>query len=324
MTDENGWTALHYFTRNGSYKLVIFFVDMGTDIHAKDNFGENSLHIAADCENLDLCKILVNEHNFDVLMTDNDGCTALHHSARNGSYELVIFFVDMETDINLEDKLGRNCLHIAALYGNLNLCKTPVDTHNVHLSDNNGCAALHYSASSGSYELLTCFIAMGSNRDLKDNFGGSILHFAALSGHLNLCRTLLDKHTFNAGMKNNGGCTALQFSTENGNYELIKYFVNMGSDIHLKDNLGRNCLHIAALHGHLNLCKTLIGEDNFDVHMADNDGWRFLHYSAINGSYELFIFFADKGSNVNIKTKNGTNCLHITSLYEHLNLCKTL
>ena len=54
--------------------------------------------------------------------------------------------------------------------------------------------------------------------------------------------------------------------------------------------------HIAALHGCLNLLKTLKDEDNFDVPMADNDGWRALHYSARNGSYELFIFFVDKGS----------------------------
>ena len=325
MADENGWTALHYSARNGSYELVIFFVNMGTDIHAKDNFGENSLHITADCGNLALSKILVDEHNFDVLMTDNDGCTALHHPARNGSYELITFFVDMETDINLEDKLGRNCLHIAALYGHLNLCKTLVDIHNfdVHLADNNGCTALHYSASSGSFELLTWLIGIGSNIDLKDNFGQNILHFAALSGHLNLCRTLLDKHKFNVDMADNGGCTALHFSTENGNYELITYFVNMESDIHLKDNSGRNCLHIAVLHGHLNLCKNLIDEDNFDVHMADYVGWRVLHYSTRNGSYELFTFFADKGSNVHIKIKNGTNSLHIASLYGHLNLCKT-
>ena len=33
-----------------------------------------------------------------------------------------------------------------------------------------------------------------------------------------------------------------------------------------------NCLHIAALYGHLNLCKFFLDNENFDVHMADNDG----------------------------------------------------
>ena len=322
---NEGWTTLHFSARNGTYKLFKLFTDMGTNIYLNDNSGRNCLHIAALFGHLELCKTFVDRHKFDVLMTDSFGWAALHCSARNGSYDLVTLFADMGTDIDVKDNLGRNCLHIAALYGHLNLCKTLIDKHNfdVHMADENGWTALHYSARNGSYELLTCFTGMGSNIGLKDNFGRNSLHFAALSGHLNLCRILLDKHKFNVDMADNGGCTALHFSAENGSYELITYFVNMGSDIHLKDNLGRNCLHIATLHGHLNLSKTLIDEDNFDVQMADNDGWRALHYSARNGSYELFTFFVDKGSDVHIKTKNGTNCLHIASLYGHLNLCKT-
>ena len=323
--DNNGWTAFHCSARSGSYELVSFFMDMGTDILVKDKLGQNCLHIAALCGHFNLCKKLINKHKVDVNTTTNEGWTTLHFSARNGTYKLFKLFTDMGTNIDVKDNLGRNCLHIAALYGHLNLCKTLIDKHNfdVHMADENGWTALHYSARNGSYELLTCFTGMGSNIGLKDNFGRNSLHFAALSGHLNLCRILLDKHKFNVDMADNGGCTALHFSAENGSYELITYFVNMGSDIHLKDNLGRNCLHVAALHGHLNLSKTLIDEDNFDVQMADNDGWRALHYSARNGSYELFTFFVDKGSDVHIKTKNGTNCLHIASLYGHLNLCKT-
>ena len=103
---------------------------MGTDICVKDNFGKNSLHIAADSGNLDLWQIILGEHNFDVLRTDKDGCTALHHSTRNGNYKLVTFFVDMGTDSNLEEYLGCNFLHFGAFYGHLNLCKINADTHN--------------------------------------------------------------------------------------------------------------------------------------------------------------------------------------------------
>ena len=39
MTDNQGWTALHYSARSGSYKLVTFFADMGTDIYLKHSLG---------------------------------------------------------------------------------------------------------------------------------------------------------------------------------------------------------------------------------------------------------------------------------------------
>ena len=58
----------------------------------------------------------------------------------------------------------------------------------------------------------------------------------------------------------------------------------MGSDINLKTNDGKNFLHIAALHGHLNLCRKLTDEYKYDVHITDNKGWAALHFSAKNGS----------------------------------------
>ena len=96
---------------------------MGADINLKTNYGKNCLHIAVLKGQLDLCKMLVEIHKFDVNMTDDSGKTALHVSAENGSYQLLTYFADMGTDINLKTNDGENCLHIAALKGHLNLCK---------------------------------------------------------------------------------------------------------------------------------------------------------------------------------------------------------
>ena len=77
----------------------------------------NCIHIAALCGNLNLCKDLINKHNFDAHQTNNDGLTALHYSAKSGRYELIKFFIDKETDIYLKTENGLNCLHIAADIG---------------------------------------------------------------------------------------------------------------------------------------------------------------------------------------------------------------
>ena len=56
-------------------------------------------------------------------------------------------------------KKGREFLHIAAFYGQLNLCKTLIKKHKLdaHVSDKNGWTAFHYSAKSGRYELNQFF-----------------------------------------------------------------------------------------------------------------------------------------------------------------------
>ena len=324
--EKNGWTALHYSARYGSYELFRYFSDMGVDIYLKNNDGWNCLHIAALYGHLNLCKILIDKHNFDKHMADKDGYTALHYSARYGSYELFRYFADMGVDIYLKDNDGMNCLHIAALYGHLNLCKILIDKHNFDkdTAEKNGWTALHYSARYGSYELFRYFADMGVDIYLKNNDGRNCLHIAALCGHLNLCKILIDKHNFDKDTADKNGWTALHYSASYGSYELFRYFADMGVDIYLKNNDGRNCLHIAALCGHLNLCKILIDKHNFDKDTADKNGWTALHYSARYGSYELFRYFADMGVDIYLKNNDGWNCLHIAALYGHLNLCKIL
>ena len=326
IADNDGWTALHSAAKSGSYELVNFFSHMGTDISIKTYDGRNCLHIAADYGHLTLCETLINKHNFDVQIADNAGWTALHYSARNGSCKLVKFFANMGNDINLKSTLGWNCLHVAALYGHLSLCRTLIDRHNfdVQIASNDGWVALHYSARNGSYELVKFFADMGNDINLKTNLGWSCLHIAALHGRLSLCKTLINKHNFDVQIATNDGWTALHYSARNGNYELVKLFANLGNDINLKSNQGWNCLHIAALHGHLSLCRTLIERHNFDVQIASEDGWVALHYSARNGSYEIVNFFAAMGTDIKLQTNLGWNCLHIAALHGHLTLCKIL
>ena len=67
-------------------------------------------------------------------------------------------------------------------------------------------------------------------------------------------------------------------SVQSGSYELVKFFVEKGADIYEKTKADENCLHIAALNGHLNLCQTLIDDHGFDIKilLIITDGQHFL------------------------------------------------
>ena len=326
MTDNKGCTAVHYSSQSGNYELVAYFVEMGADIHLKTDDGRTGLHIAARKGHLNLCKMLIDKHKVDLHITDNEGWTAVHCSSQSGNYELVAYFVEMGADIHLKTDDGRNCLHIAALNGDLNLCKMLIDKHKVdlHMTDNKGCTAVHYSAPSGNYELVAYFVEMGAGIPLKTDDGRNCLHIAARKGHFNLCKMLIDKHKVDLHITDNEGWTAVHCSSQSGNYELVAYFVEMGADIHLKTDHGRNCLHIAALKGHLNLCKMLIDKHKVDLHITDNEGATAVHCSAESGNYELVAYFAGMGADIRLKTNYGTNCLHIAALKGDLNICKML
>ena len=352
MNDNEGRSSLHFSAQSGNYELVKFFIEKGANIYLKAENGMNCLHFAALSGNLNLCKMLVNKHNFDVHITADNGRSPLHFCAQSGSYELLMYFAIKRTNfsnikdtelvscdedlsfrqafidelysVHMTDHEGSNCLHIAALYGHLNLCRLLINKHklDVHVANSKGWAALHCSVQDGSIDLFNLFADMTTDVHLKTGDGFNCLHIAALYGHLNLCKTLVNKHNFDVDMTANNGWSSLHISVVNGSYELVNFFTDMGANIHLKTNDGKNCLHIAALHGHLNLCKMFLDNYKFDVHMSDNNEWRPLHFSAKNGNFELFLYLLDKGSEIYCKTKNMENVLHLSAGNGHLKICE--
>ena len=326
MSDNYGWTGIHFSAHSGNCELFVYFTEMGIDIRLKTNDGRNCLHFAAAGGHLNLCKMVIDNYKLDFHMTDNDGWTVLHYSAYSGKCELVAYFAEMGADICPKTNGGRNCLHFAAFEGHLNICKMLIYKHKVHLhmTDNDGWTALHCSARSGNCELVAYFAEILTDIHVKTNDGRNCLHIAALDEHLNLCKMLIDKHNVDVNVADKRGWTAVHFSAQSGNCQLVAYFAEMGTDVHLKTNDGSNCLNIAAYQGHLNLCKMLIDKHKVDLHMTDNDGWTALHYSAQSGNCELVAYFAEMGIDIHLKTNDGRNCLHIAALKGHLNLCKML
>ena len=324
MSDNYGWTGIHFSAHSGNCELFVYFTEMGIDIRLKTNDGRNCLHFAAAGGHLNLCKMLIDNYKLDFHMTDNDGWTVLHYSAYSGKCELVAYFAEMGTDICPKTNGGRNCLHFAAFEGHLNICKMLIYKHKVHLhmTDNDGWTALHCSARSGNCELVAYFAEMGTDIHLKTNDGRNCLHIAALDEHLNLCKMLIDIHKVDVNVADKRGWTAVHFSAQSGNCQLVAYFAEMGTDVHLKTNDGSNCLNIAAYQGHLNLCKMLIDKHKVDLHLTDNYGWTALHCSARSGNYDLVAYFAEMGTDIHLKTNYGSNCLHIAALKGHLKLCK--
>ena len=77
---------------------------MGGDICLKTKSGKNCLQIAAVNGQLNLCKQLLQNYQFEVNMADNDGWTPLHSCLESDKHELFQFLIDIGSNIYLNIK----------------------------------------------------------------------------------------------------------------------------------------------------------------------------------------------------------------------------
>ena len=326
IIDDNGWSVLHSAAKDGNLELFQYLIDKGSDVYRRKRDGMNCLHIAAVNGRFRLCKVLLETYKPNLQVSDDDGWSVLHFAAKAGNIELFQYLIDKGSDVYRQKGDGMNCLHIAAVNGHLRLCKMLLETYKLDLqmTDDNGRSVLHSVSEDGNLELFQYLIEKGSDVYTRKRDGMNCLDIAAANGCLRLCKILLETYKLDLPMIDDNGCSVLQFAARAGNLELVQYLIEKGSDVYRQKRDGMNCLHIAAEDGHLRLCKVLLEIYNVDLQMSDDDAWSVLHFAAKAGNIELFQYLIDKGSDVYRQKGDGMNCLHIAALNGHLRLCKVL
>ena len=325
-TDDAGLTVLHSAALGGDLALLQYLIENGSDVFSKTKNGRSCLHLAAEKGHLDLCRALLQNYNFDIHARDDDMFTVLLHAACSDDLKLLEYLIENGSDIFSKTTDGRSCLHLAAENGHLEICKALLQKYNfdIHATDDSSWTVLHGAAWSGDLELLQYLIENGSDGFSKTKNGRSCLHIAAEQGHLNICRMLLQRYNFLNHERDDDGLNVLHSAVLSGELELLQYLIENGSDVFSKTKDGRSCLHLAAEQGDLNICRMLLQSYNFVIHETDDDGLTVLHSAVLSGELELLQYLIENGSDVFSKTKDGRNCLHIAAEKGHLNICRAL
>ena len=274
MTDDDGWSALHFTAEAGNVELFQYLIEKGCDVYKRKRDSENCLHIAAWKVHLRLCKVLVKSYKFDIHTDDDNGCSVLHCAATAVNLQLFQYLVEKGCELHRTKKDGMNCLHIAAENGHLRLCKLLLENckFDIPTDDANGCPVLHCVATSGNLELFQYLVEKGCDANGRKRDGMNCLHVAAWNGHLSLCEVLVKNYKFDIYTYDNNGSSVLHCAANAEKLELFQYLLEKGSELYRQKRDGWNCLHIAAENGHLHLCKVLLENYNFNLQMTDDNG----------------------------------------------------
>ena len=70
-------------------------------------------------------------------MADNDGWTALHNAARNGSFELFFCILGKGSEIYRKTNSMRNVLHLSSVNSRFDICEFILEHFSKDYEDNN-------------------------------------------------------------------------------------------------------------------------------------------------------------------------------------------
>lgn len=150
------------------------------------------------------------------------------------------------------------------------------------------------------------------------------LHQAVLDGRLHQVRLLVEKHGVGVDVRDVYGRTPLMLTSmvdEDTGAKMAKILIAAGSDMSLRDNMGRTALSLVCMNGREKIVDEILRKDILNINEPDNDGNTPLHHAAASGNPnivkllgELFVKF---GLDIDTRNKLGYTALLIACRNGH-------
>ena len=324
LTDENGWSALHWAVlskRNHLFSKLVAASDvnatakddnssfssdgiryakhLGHDFSDWKNHGDTVLIVAISVNNIEAISLLLNA-GVEVNAQDSNGWTALMTVAGGGNAEKVKLLLNAGAEVNAKSNNGATALMLAANTGNAEAVKLLLDAGSeVNAKENDGWTALMLAARKGNAEAVKLLLDAGAEVNAKKNDGSTASHFAADNENM-FALSLLTNAGADVNAKNSEGKTVLTMTGTNSKNRLLEKIKHeLDSD---------RALMQAAHEGNAGQVKLLL-DIGVDVNAKTNDGVTALMYASSSGSAEAVKLLLDAGSEVNAKENDGWTAL---------------
>ncbi|KAJ8670153.1 hypothetical protein QAD02_001412 [Eretmocerus hayati] len=273
--DLQGHSVLHWAVVCGEVECVRLVLAAGARPSIADHRGGTALHYAAQCcgapasselavpkkSGLAVLHALL-EYGADVHARDEDGRQPVLWAASAGSPDAILALVRVggSAVAGSSDKDGLTALHCAASRGHARCIETLVnlcDAQPDHVDDN-GCSALHYAATLGHADATSLLLRLGADPNRQDRKGRTPALCAAAKGQLETLK-ILAQHGGSLHARTIRGTGLAHEAVASGRLELVRWLARRRPgllDVATPD--GRTPLHVAALHGYLDVCKLLL------------------------------------------------------------------
>ena len=294
----NGQTPLMYACRRGKAATVAFLLERGAHVNAVSNRGASALFEAVSAGHAEVLRILLAQSKADINAPHDKRShqTALMIAVQEGKTDIVRSLLDQDSlDINRRDANNETALSLATISGQVAIAMQILERcdKSSQLDSTNwkGSSALMLAANKGQNEVVNALLNRGADPSKKDKEGGGTALLRAIDGrHISVIETMLK-------------------------YPKV--------DVHCVDENDRGLLHGAAISGHIDIVRLLLGK-NLDVNAQDNKGKTPLHDASQFGAFDIAELLLDNRANALLEDKAGRTPWTISWQYGHIHVMNLL
>jgi len=235
--------------------IVNFLLSKGSNIDIQDENGSTALHFACNNGNMELVKILVT-NGANINIDDNYNSTPLHFAILRNE-DIFKYLVENGADINKMTKLKTTPVHFAVFMNKLGIVKYLVQTKGVSINfkDMSGDTLLHLAVRTKNLEMVKFFVEKGHATDIVNIIKQNPIDIAEQE-ILKLIKRIeegekVEEVEIKATIdiyeylkKDINGDTLLHLAVRIKNLEMIKFFVEKGYDVNIKNNKGKTPIEL--------------------------------------------------------------------------------
>ncbi|KAL9957506.1 hypothetical protein ACROYT_G039145 [Oculina patagonica] len=315
-----GQQALHYAARRGNLKVVEVLLKEGNaKANATDNENSTPLHAASQEGKLNVVEILL-QYGADPSMSDNDGYTAVHLAAKDGHDDVLEKLLSTASHVgascsallNKMDNDANSCLHLAVKHGHIKAAEVCIKygADTCALQDDL-CSPLHVACVNSHYDMTKLLVLNGACVHDEDADGMTPILRASLAGNVEIIELLLSQGAAISPQADSCAPSPLMCAVKRGHHGAVKFLLQHGSPIDLRDLNQRTCLHVAVYSSDVDTLKTIIqaGGDCL-LNSRDKNDKTPLHYAATKGNLQIIQELLVAGATLDVKDEDERIPLH--------------
>ena len=159
--------------------------------------------------------------------------------------------------------------------------------------------------------------------DQMDARGYTAIHLAVWKQETEHIIKLLDKAACPVDLPSGSGQTPLILAAASGSLQLVKFFLDRGADLEIKDNLGMTPLMTAVQNGKILTFYCLLHR-GAKTDAVDKNGCGLVHWAAYRNQVNMLRVLKLNGFKMNLLDLSGMNCLHRAALGNAVNAVEYL